>query len=144
MTMSNEKMAEILAEIGQHLVEITEDDPEGVYLYVEADAGSQEAGIFKDKGESISYWDPDGELFDAIDRLWYAADSDKKWAVMEYVVTNGRFDADFLYPDQLDPEETSYDRRERALEKRFGDKPVIYPPMDEDFHDLTEDDLSKD
>lgn len=142
--MINEKMAKILATIGQHLAEITETEPEGTYLYAEAEGDWQEASIFKEDGENVAYWRPDGELFDAIDRLWQAADGDKKWLVMEYFVAEGRFDADFLYPDQLDPEETSYDRRERALEKRFGDKPVIYPPMEDDFHELTEDDLSKD
>lgn len=142
--MVNGNMADILATLAQHIIEITQTESEGIYLYAEADGGSVEAGIFKADGESVAYWDPDDELFETIDQLWQAADSDKKWAVMEYAVTDGRFDADFLYPDQLDPEETSYDRRERALHARYGGKPVIYPPMDDDFHEVSEDELSKD
>jgi len=142
--MVNAKMPDNLAALVQQIIEITQTESEGIYLYAEADGGSVEAGIFKADGESVAYWDPDDELFEAIDQLWQDAEGDKKWAVMEYAVRDGRFDADFLYPDQLDPEETSYDRRKRALYKRFGDKPVIYPPMDDDFHELSEDDLSKD
>ncbi len=142
--MVNEQMADILATLGQHISEIIGGNPDGTYLYAEADAGFQEAGIFKDSGSQILYFGPDDELFQAIDRVWQAAEPGKQWAVMQYEVKGSSFDARFSYPDSLDPDGTSYDRRESAIKKRFGDKPVIYPPPDESFHELTEHDLSAD
>jgi hypothetical protein len=56
-------------------------------------------------------------------------DSKKRWAVMEYEIRDGKFDAQFIYPDQVDVESYDVDRREITLRKRFGDKPIIYPPM---------------
>ena len=142
--MLNEKMADILAQLGQHIAEIINGDPEGSYMYAEADDWFQEAGIFKDAGDTVAYFDPDTELFQEIGRLWEAAEANMKWSALHYDVKNGQFDAQFDYPDSFDPEETSDDRRERALKERFGDKPVVYPPPDEDFHDLTEADLPGD
>lgn len=142
--MTNIEMADILAGLGQRIVEIVDADPENCYVYAEADAGFQEAGVFRDIGDEVLYFDPDDALFEDIGKLWNAADQDKKWAALHYDVKDGKFDARFDYPDYFDPEETSYDRRERALKARFGDKPVIYPPPDEGFYDLTEADLPDD
>jgi len=44
-------------------------------------------------------------------------------------IRDGKFDAQFIYPDQVDVESYDVDRRAIALRKRFGDKPIIYPPM---------------
>ena len=142
--MVNIEMADILAGLGQHIAEIVEGNPDQCYIYAEADAGFQEAGVFRDVGDKVLYFDPDDELVDDIGRLLHAAEPDKKWAALHYDVQNGQFDAQFDYPDSFDPEETSDDRRERALRARFGDKPVIYPPPDEGFYDLTEADLPGD
>jgi hypothetical protein len=60
--------------------------------------------------------------------LWNSEDPDKRWAVMEYTITGANFDAQFLFPDQIDPEESEVERRPRALKKHFGDKPIVYPP----------------
>jgi hypothetical protein len=77
--------------------------------------------------------------------LWDAAPPDKKWSMLLYDIKDGRFDAEFLYTDDLEDEWDSLDYRQDALRARYGDKPVIYPPMyDGDWHVITEDDLSGD
>lgn len=42
---------------------------------------------------------------------------------------DGKFDVSFKYPDEVNVETISMERRQSALRARFGDKPVIYPPM---------------
>lgn len=64
--------------------------------------------------------------------LWAAQQGKKRWAEMEYIVRNGRFDVTFVYPEEIDPEEWPLDRRRRIVAKYFGEKPIIYPPMDEE------------
>jgi hypothetical protein len=142
--MSNEKMAERLNAIGQYISAILNGDAEDSYLYAEATDGSVEGGIFQDKGREVIYHDPNTDLAKEILELWYLAEPGKEWGALHYDIKDGRFDARFEYPDAWDPEEFTPDRRERALKERFGDKPVIYPPPDEDFQDLTEADLPGD
>jgi hypothetical protein len=142
--MVNEEMADVLAGLGTYLGEIVAGKPEGVYLYAESDGGSYDAGVFRDDGEHVTYFDPDQALIEQIMRLWAVAQSDSKWAVLEYEVLDRKFDAKFAFPDELDPDEFIFDRRERALRARYGDKPIDYGPLDEDFHELSEDDLSTD
>jgi hypothetical protein len=142
--MVNAEMADILAGLGAYLADNVDDSAEGVYLYAESDGESYDAGVFRDVGDSVTYFDPSDALFDQIMDLWDAAKADAKWAVLEYEVVDGKFDAKFAFPDKLDPDEYIVDRRERALRARYGDKPVIYLPLDDDFHELNEDDLSKD
>jgi hypothetical protein len=142
--VSDEKMSELLNAIGQDIAVILGGDPNDSYMYAVAADGAVEAGIFQDVGSQVIYYDPDDELFDDVQELWYGAEPGKKWEVLHLDIKNGQFDAHFDYPDSFDPEETSTDRRERALAARFGDKPVVYPPPDEGFHDLTEADLPSD
>ncbi|MBJ7253391.1 MAG: hypothetical protein JHD25_01290 [Sphingomonadaceae bacterium] len=138
------QMGDMLNGIGQHLADILDQHPDGSYMYAEVTEGSCEAGIFHDEGEQVVYYRPSGELFDALFDLWKFAEADKKWTVLHYEVKDGAFKVRFLYPDQLDPEEFSYERRERALHERYGDKPVIYPKPDGNFRELTLDDFPDD
>jgi hypothetical protein len=138
------QMGDMLNGIGQHLADILEHRPDGTYMYAEVSAGSCDAGVFYDEGEQVFYYDPSDELLDALFDLWELAEADKKWAVLHYEVKEGAFDARFSYPDQIDPEESIVERRGRALQERYGDKPVIYPEPDESFRMLTLDDFPDD
>lgn len=132
---------DMLNAIGQHLCDIIEQHPDGTYMYAEVGEGSCEAGVFLDEGQQVVYFEPNDELFDALFDLWAFAEADKKWAVLHYEVKDGTFEARFSYPDQLDPDESGFDRRERALLERYGEKPVIYPKQDGNFRTLTLDDF---
>jgi hypothetical protein len=140
--MSKDETIEILNTIGQHIADIVGAHPNDTFLYVEADSGSRDAGIFQDIGEKVIYHDPTEDLFDDIGRLWEMAESDKKWAVMQYDVKEGKFDAQFTFPEDISSDDSIHDRREHALAMRYGEKPVIYPEPADWFHDLTEDDLT--
>ena len=142
--MVNSKFGEILTAVGGHIAAIVGDDHDGAYMYAESDGGSYGASIFKDAGEAVVYFDPDDALFAELERLWHAAEHDKKWEILHYEIKGETFDARFGFPEELDPEESIDDRRQRALQERYGDKPVIYPPMDEFFHELGEADLPDD
>jgi hypothetical protein len=125
--MTDTAVGPILEEIGQFIAKILHDhDPDGAFMYAEAGDMWQEISIFKDLGNQILFRFASMELSDAIQRLWEAEASDKKWATLCYTISTGKFDADFTFPEYLDAEENSMQRRARARIKRFGDKPVDY------------------
>jgi hypothetical protein len=125
-----DKLGPILSAIGGEGAFIVGGDPDGLYIYADPDGGAVFASVFKDDGNAVHYFDPTPELFDLIRDAWEAEDPDeaKRWAVIEFEVHGTKFDAQFKYPEELDPNDYSSDRRRAALKKRYGDKPVIYPP----------------
>jgi hypothetical protein len=113
--------------IGSLIALLLDGDAEGAFMYAEAWDNCQEASIFKDIGNQIIYRGPSEELFNLIDEAWLAEEPDKRWQAMQYSISGGKFDVTFLYPDELDLEnESSFERSERVLRDRFGDKPVDY------------------
>ena len=47
---------------------------------------------------------------------------------MQYRIIGGKFDASFTY-EPLDPEVSTFDRREVILRQLYGNKLVVYPPL---------------
>jgi hypothetical protein len=125
-----DRLGPILSEIGGEGAAIVGGHPDGMYIYAESDGGSVYAAVFKEDGSVVRYFDATHELFELIRKAWEAesADETKRWVVMEFEVKGTKFDAQFKYPEELDPKDYSTDRRRAALKKRYGDKPVIYPP----------------
>jgi len=118
-------------EIGVELVDIVGGDLNGIFLYVEIGEGWISPNVFKDDGHQIRYLDDSETLSDLIWEAWYAESEDgiKRWSIMEYEIKDGKFDVSFKYPDEVHVETISLERRQSALSARFGDKPVVYPPM---------------
>lgn len=120
----------LMNEIGQRLSDIADGDPEGVFLYVEIAEGWVSPSVFKEDGKTVRYLDSeqtglDGLLFEA----WHAEPEGKRWSVMEYGIKDGRFSVEFKFPEEVDVETVQDDeRRDEALRRRYGDKPIIYPP----------------
>lgn len=130
--MPNDKLEDIglhLADIGGEVAEVLGGNPDGAYLYVEVGDRWYSVSLFRDEGEVVRYYDPSSDLDDIIYEGWVKMEPSKRWAVMEYEIKSTKFDAWFKFPDEVDVESFDEDRREIALKKRYGDKPVIYPPL---------------
>lgn len=124
-----EALGPSLSEIGEELASIVGGDPDGVYLYVEAGEGWIGPSLYKDVGETVRYFDGSPELSEMLMDLRSSQEPRKRWSVMEYEIKGTMFDAYFKYPDEVDVSDFDEDRREIALKKRYGDKPVVYPPL---------------
>jgi hypothetical protein len=133
--VKEDEVAELLNEIGQLLAEDTDYPLNGTLLYAQLDWGYVAPSIFKDRGDHVLYREPDlDRLGDVLLDLWNAQDSKNPWTEFEYVVHDGKFRATFGYPDEGHSKEDllAFDRRELAVAKHFGDKPIVYPPMPND------------
>ena len=126
-----DQLGPLLGAVGELAADEIGGDPNGIYLYVEVGDRWMSVNVFRDEGDVVRNYPSEPELTDLLWKLWKLENRDRKmrWAVMEYEIRDGKFDAEFAYPDQVDVESYDVDRREIALRKRFGDKPNIYPPM---------------
>ncbi len=124
-------------EIGQELTNIVDGRPEGVFLYVEIGQGWVSSSVFKDEGEAVHYLDvDDSDLSDLLFEAWHAEPEGKRWSVMEYAIKDGQFSVSLKYPEEIDVDTMDPKHREDALRARYGDKPVVYPPMPEGGFEL--------
>lgn len=86
--------------------------------------------IFKDLGYHFLFrWPLNERLSYALLELWEAQEEHDRWSELEYVLCDGKFEVAYFYPDEIDPEEDVIERRERSLQRHFGDKPIAYPPL---------------
>lgn len=131
-----EQLGPLLSQIGHEAANIVGGNSDGIYIYAERGDRWLGVSLYRDEGDAIRYYRPTMELDDAIYDAWYAEDSDKQWSVMEYTIFESRFDVTFLFPDEVDVENQDIDRREIALRKRYGDRPIIYPPVPDYFQEL--------
>jgi hypothetical protein len=118
----------LLSDIGGEIAEIVGGNPDGAYLYSEAGDGWIGTSVFKDEGDVVRYFDPPSELEELLLEFRNTEKPGKRWTVMEYEIIGTKFDARFKYPEEVDPKFFDGDRREIALKKRYGDKPIVYPP----------------
>ena len=122
----------LLNTIGQILAQDRDYPLENTLLHAEVDFNMVGSSIFKDLGNHILFRDPNTELTYALLDLWALSDPGKRWSEIEYLIRNGRFEVSFTYPEDLDPGEDPGDRRDRVVRRHFGEKPIHYPPPDDD------------
>lgn len=124
--MANLDLGPAYEEIGQIMASDLGVDPDGAFMYVEAGEGWVEPSLFKDIGDKIIYKSASRELCEKLYNIWEAEEPDKRWAALQYTISEGQFRVKLQYPEDLDPEESSIDRRPRVLKEKFGDKPIDY------------------
>jgi hypothetical protein len=144
--MATTEMGDMLNEIGQYVANRLGKTPDDIFVYIEAGDQVYGGAIFENLADKViyhQYGDDDG-FGDIVLRLWDIAPPDKKWSVLLYDIKDGKFDAEFIYTDDMDKDVYEHDYREDALVARYGDKPVIYPPMEDgDWHELTAEELAE-
>jgi hypothetical protein len=125
-----DRLGPLLGAIGEEVAADLGGNADGAYLYVEVGDRWISVNLYRDEGDVVRYFRHGPELTEALWRAWEAENPDSmmRWSVMEYEINGIKFDAKFRYPDEVDVESYDSDRREAALKKHFGEKPVIYPP----------------
>jgi hypothetical protein len=120
----------LLNEIGGLLMKDAEYPLEPTLLYAQLDHNMIGESIFKELGNQFLFrWPVNERLPYALLELWEAQDGQDRWSELVYVLRDGQFEVVYFYPDEIDPQEDVIERRERALRRHFGEKPIIYPPL---------------
>jgi hypothetical protein len=129
--MQGRTTEQILAEIGQMLAADPEYPVENSLLQAEVDPEMISPSVYKDAGDHIMYRSPDLDRWsDILLELWYAQSGKSRWSEIEYFIRDGRFEVAYIYPDDVDRSDSMKERREQALRRYYGDKPVRYPSWD--------------
>ncbi|MDP1027677.1 DNA/RNA non-specific endonuclease [Sphingomonas sp. KR1UV-12] len=131
--VANSETEDLLNEIGQRLTMDIEYPTEPTLLYAELGDNWIGESIFKELGNQVLYRDPDDQRLPyALLELWEAQEGDNRWMEIEYLLRDGKFNARFIYSDEIDPEEDIVERRARSVRKYFGEKPIVYEPWSDD------------
>ncbi len=147
--MANQAMGDMLNEIGQHVADFLGNPLKDVFVFIEAGDNWSGGEIYQNQAETIESYEFPDIMSDLILNMWEAAPADKKWSVILYDIKDGEFSAEFLYPEiQIDEDGEEYDIHDdildAALLERFGEKTITYPNEDDDdWHELTEEDLAE-
>ncbi len=129
--MEGRTTEQILAEIGQMLAADPAYPVENSLLQAEVDPEMISPSIYKDAGDHVMYRLPDLDRWsDILLELWYAREKNDRWSEIEYIIRNGRFEVNYIYPDDVGRSESIGERRKQALRRYYGDKPVRYPSWD--------------
>ncbi len=123
----------LLAKIGALTIAAFERGSARGLLYVEAIPGVMSASVYEETNDRVLDRGVVGQMYDALNELWYLAEPDKRWSALVFDVVDHAFDAQFRYDEDKEYLlEKFEERREALLLARFGDKPVIYPPPPDD------------
>ena len=122
-------MAErLLDEIGSILVDLSSSS--NVALFATVDVNFVDEAVFEESDDNIRFrWVEGSRLSHTLLALWYAYGSERRWSEITYVIKDGTFDVTYSYGDDIDPNEDSFVRRRQIIERCFGQKPIVYPPM---------------
>ncbi|MBP1202854.1 hypothetical protein JOD97_000868 [Duganella sp. 1411] len=83
----------------------------------------------KGKEKTATFKFSTSSLIDLAYELWEKWKEDPKnseWIGMELTVSNGKFEINFTYPDQIDSDEDFDDRRQEIFDRHFIDKKIDY------------------
>ena len=120
MTMTDK--GEILEEIGRLVDVQLNGNSENCFLYAEIEENMGEAYILEDGGDRMIFHVADMEIFWAAMALWELEQKRSRWQAMRYSMADGKFTAEFDYPEDLDQEEFSGDRAMRVLREYAGNR----------------------
>lgn len=128
---TNDAASPLLESIGKLIREETKQNEYRVLLCAEVEEGALSVALFVERGNHIDYVGPSWDKnYDILFDLWYLQAANR-WSEIEYLLERDTFKVRFAYAEEFDPEEESFDRRDRTVQRYFGEKPIVYPPWDD-------------
>ena len=128
--MTEAETSQLLDKINEALHEDIQYITAPTILYIEVGDRWVSASIFKDLGTHIlSRVEGVSNVGSVVLELWKPAAGDTGAAIIEYLVQDGRFELVLTPRAEHDLYDSSFERREQAIARHFGTKPIVYPPV---------------
>jgi hypothetical protein len=130
---NTDAIASMLDSIGHLIVKEADTTSDRILLYARVEEGMLAPSLFEEHANFIQYVRPSlSRDYDVFFDLW-RQQSGVHWGEIEYLLHSGSFDVRFVYPDEIDSDEDTFVRRDRVVQRYFGDKPIVYPPWDDEL-----------
>ncbi len=118
-------------EIGRESFAVAAEVQGKLLVYAEVEDGVISGSIFYEKGasRSVTFKFLSESLRGLIYSLWEAwsvQPGNAEWRAIAYLIHDGNFSIDLVYPEQISPDESLPERRLRVIHKYFGDVKVDY------------------
>jgi hypothetical protein len=124
-------MMDFYQRIGQAAIDVAEGADSKLLLYSEVEDGVISADLFfQSLGDTVvRFRFAPKVLQDLIYAFWESGDQKIKpcsWRAMEFVISDGKFSVELMYPEQVSADEDLSDRRPGAIAKVFPGLKVDY------------------
>ena len=101
-----------------------------ILLYAEVGDGWSSADlIYQTSPKSARHRFCEDKLREVVIDFWEYWKEDSKnqeWRCIEYVIENENFKIDLTYPDQIDENQATFERRPAVIDKHFGGVEIDY------------------
>ena len=124
-----DRLGSLYDAIGQELIRIVGNGSKKIFYYAEAGEGWVDQSIYEVSSDSLNWFYASEKLTNLLFEAWAAEKPSKRWSTMEYEIEGTRFTTRFRFPDEVNLEDTSTERRDEVLRRRFGNKPENYPSL---------------
>ena len=116
-------------EIGAAFVRVLPSHFQKALLYAEVEDGVVgQSAFYQAPNGSVTFVAETRGLVEQIYSFWEDMKAEApEWRSMAFVIENGRFNVDLVYPDQLPADEEDWERRPRIVRQYFGITDVLYP-----------------
>jgi hypothetical protein len=89
--------------------------------------------VFEDEGERLRYVDLSYDELDTfceeVFDIWKAQPQTHQWQTLEALLEGDEIKLHFFYADKPLGNDEDFPPREPIIQKYFGDKPIVYPPL---------------
>jgi len=126
--MSQDRKAELLSRIGAKLQANQHFSAAGTLFICAVEDMFISMSLFWNRGNYIIYNSPDYDEFeDVMFELWELDAPGKRWLEMEYLLRGKKFEANFLYEEDIGDELMNPSRISDSARRYLGDKEIMYP-----------------
>lgn len=126
--MSQDRKAELLSRIGAKLQANQRFSAAGTLFICAVEDMFISMSLFWNRGNYIIYNSPDYDEFeDVMFELWELDAPGKRWLEMEYLLRGKKFEANFLYEEDIGDELMNPSRISDSARRYLGDKEIMYP-----------------
>lgn len=126
--MSQDRKTELLSRIGAKLQANQHFSAAGTLFICAVEDMFISMSLFCNCGNHIIYNSPDYDEFeDVMFELWELDAPGKRWLEMEYLLRGKKFEANFLYEEDIGDELMNPSRISDSARRYLGDKEIMYP-----------------
>lgn len=127
----NDQIEQLMRELGQHALSLAPDLAGKLLVYAEVESGAISAYLFWVSAPSAPLRfrfcpKPMQSVIYSLWTEWQKHPPHHEWRTMSYIIENGKFKVDYVYPDQINEEESEVERRPRVVKQHFGDTKIDY------------------